>query len=125
MMGDGFAILPTDGTIVSPVDGKIVNLFPTKHAIGIKSNSGREILIHVGIDTVKLKGEGFESFVKENDQVEKGQVLLKVDINKIKDKVPSIITPIVFTNLTEGEKVVIKKQGTVTLKEENIISISK
>lgn len=125
MMGDGFAILPTDGTIVSPVDGKIVNLFPTKHAIGILSNAGREILIHVGIDTVNLKGEGFEALVAQDDQVSKGQPILKVDLDAIKDKVPSIITPVVFTNLAENEKVVLNKQGNVASKEEDIISISK
>jgi len=125
MMGDGFAILPSEGTIVSPVKGKIVNLFPTKHAIGILSDGGREILIHVGIDTVNLKGKGFEALVAENDQVEAGQPLLKVDFDAIKDQVPSIITPIVFTNLAQDETVVIKKQGNVDIKEENIIDISK
>ncbi|WP_147536258.1 glucose-specific PTS transporter subunit IIBC [Bacillus marasmi] len=125
MMGDGFAIIPSDGTIVSPVDGKIVNLFPTKHAIGILSNGGREILIHVGIDTVNLKGKGFETLVSENDTVVKGQPLLKVDLDFVKQNAPSIITPIVFTNLEQGESVVLNKQGAVGLKEENIISITK
>ncbi|KQL17746.1 glucose-specific PTS transporter subunit IIBC [Cytobacillus solani] len=125
MMGDGFAILPSEGTIVSPVDGKIINLFPTKHAIGILSDSGREILIHIGIDSVKLKGEGFEVSVQENEYVKAGQPLLKVDLDFVKNHTPSIITPIVFTNLKEGEGVVIKKQGMVELKEEDIISISK
>ncbi len=123
MMGDGFAIEPIDNLVVSPVDGKIVNVFPTKHAIGLESKSGREILIHFGIDTVKLKGEGFETFVKEGDEVKLGQKLLKVDLNVIKEKVPSIITPIVFTNLQANESVKIIKQGTVTQGEENIISI--
>ena len=109
MMGDGFAIVPSEGTIVSPVNGKIVNLFPTKHAIGILSDTGREILIHVGIDTVNLKGQGFETLVSENDIVEKGQPLLKVDLDYIKEHATSTITPIVFTNLAEGEKVVIEK----------------
>ncbi|AGK52090.1 glucose-specific PTS transporter subunit IIBC [Bacillus sp. 1NLA3E] len=125
MMGDGFAIVPTEGMIVSPVDGKIVNLFPTKHALGILSDSGREILIHVGIDTVNLKGQGFETLVSENDRVVKGQPLLKVDLDFIKQNAPSIITPIVFTNLASNEAVVLKKQGSVALKEENIISITK
>lgn len=123
MMGDGFAILPLEGIIVSPVDGKIVNVFPTKHALGIMSDTGREILIHVGIDTVNLKGEGFETLVNEGDQVTAGQPLLKVDLEFLKEKVPSIMTPIVFTNLKEGESVVLEKEGLVEMKESNIISI--
>lgn len=125
MMGDGFAIVPAEGTVVSPVNGKIVNLFPTKHAIGILSDTGREILIHVGIDTVNLKGQGFETLVSENDIIEQGQPLLKVDLNYIKEHATSTITPIVFTNLAEGEKVVINKQGQVDLKQEGIIKITK
>ncbi|RFB19257.1 PTS glucose transporter subunit IICBA [Bacillus sp. HNG] len=125
MMGDGFAIIPSEGVIASPVNGKIINVFPTKHAIGILSNSGREILIHVGIDTVNLKGQGFEIFVSENDKVEIGQQLLKVDLDYIKENATSIMTPIVFTNLAEGEKIVNKKQGNIDLSEENIIEITK
>lgn len=125
MMGDGFAIVPVEGTIVSPVNGKIVNLFPTKHAIGILSDTGREILIHVGIDTVNLKGQGFETLVAENDIVEQGQPLLKVDLDYIKEHATSTITPIVFTNLAEGEKVVIEKSGQVDLKQAGIIKITK
>ncbi|KQU56339.1 MULTISPECIES: glucose-specific PTS transporter subunit IIBC [Rossellomorea] len=123
MMGDGFAILPEEGMIVSPVDGKIVNVFPTKHALGIESKGGREILIHVGIDTVKLQGEGFESLVKEGDQVEAGQPLLKVDLDFIKANAPSIITPIVFTNLKEGQQVTLKSPGKVNRNDEDIIGI--
>lgn len=125
MMGDGFAIVPVEGTIVSPVNGKIVNLFPTKHAIGILSDTGREILIHVGIDTVNLKGQGFETLVAENDVVEQGQPLLKVDLDYIKEHATSTITPVVFTNLAEGEKVVIEKPGQVDLKQAGIIKITK
>ncbi|KUP04663.1 PTS system glucose-specific transporter subunit IICBA [Bacillus coahuilensis p1.1.43] len=123
MMGDGFAIVPAEGTIASPVNGKIVNVFPTKHAIGIESDAGREILIHVGIDTVKLGGEGFEALVAEGDIVEAGQPLLKVDLDYVKANAPSIMTPVVFTNLSEGQEVVIEKGGNVELKEENIITI--
>lgn len=125
MMGDGFAIVPAEGTVVSPVDGKIVNMFPTKHAIGILSDSGREILIHVGIDTVNLKGQGFEALIAENDRVEAGQPLLKVDLDYIGENATSIITPIVFTNLQQGEAIKINKPGAVDLKEKDIIVISK
>ncbi|MFF2291226.1 glucose-specific PTS transporter subunit IIBC [Peribacillus butanolivorans] len=125
MMGDGFAIVPEDGLVVSPVDGTIVNLFPTKHAIGIVSDAGREILIHVGIDTVKLEGKGFEALVTQGDKVKSGQPLLKVDIEYIKNNATSIITPIVFTNLSEGESVKIEKSGKVDKEEVNIISFNK
>ena len=123
MMGDGFAIVPTEGTIVSPITGKVVNVFPTKHAIGLESKAGREVLIHVGIDTVKLEGKGFEALVKEGDQVEAGQPLLEVDLDYIKENAPSIITPIVFTNLKEGQQVTIEKSGNINRNDENIIKI--
>ena len=125
MMGDGFAIIPSEGTVVSPVSGTIVTFFPTKHAIGILSDSGREILIHVGIDTVKLEGKGFEALVEQGDRVKEGQPLLKIDIDYISEHAPSIITPIIFTNLFDGESISIKKLGHVELKEENIITIKK
>jgi glucose-specific phosphotransferase system IIA component len=111
MMGDGFAIQPTNGTVVSPVDGQVISVFPTKHAVTLKDRNGREILIHVGLDTVSLKGEGFTSFVKDGQSVKKGQKLLEVDFESIKNKVPSIITPVVFTNLSENEKVILDEQG--------------
>ncbi|PFN95895.1 PTS sugar transporter [Bacillus sp. AFS076308] len=111
MMGDGFAIQPTKGTVVSPVDGKVISIFPTKHAVSLLDHKGKEILIHVGIETVNLKGEGFTSFVKDGQTVKKGQKLLEVDFEFIQEKVPSIITPVVFTNLSENEKVVIDEQG--------------
>lgn len=123
MMGDGFAIEPTEGTVVSPVNGEIVNVFPTKHAIGIQSEGGKEILIHFGIDTVKLSGEGFEALVAQGDKVTQGQPLLKVDLAFVKENAPSTITPIVFTNLQEGQQVVIKKTGNVDKGEAAVIDI--
>ncbi|SDM88204.1 PTS system D-glucose-specific IIA component, Glc family /PTS system D-glucose-specific IIB component, Glc family /PTS system D-glucose-specific IIC component, Glc family [Fictibacillus solisalsi] len=123
MMGDGFAVEPSDGTVVSPVNGKIINVFPTKHAIGIESDGGREILVHFGIDTVKLKGEGFELFVNEGDIIEQGQELMKVNLDFVKGNAPSVITPIVFTNLAEGESIHLEKTGNVSKGEENIIAI--
>ncbi|MBW8348320.1 glucose-specific PTS transporter subunit IIBC [Bacillus sp. IITD106] len=124
MMGDGFAIKPEDGNIVSPVNGKVINVFPTKHALGLLADSGKEILVHIGIDTVKLKGEGFEVFVKEGDIIKAGDPLMKVDIDFINRNATSSITPIVFTNLEQNQEVVIEKTGSVTAGEENIISIN-
>ncbi|MFN7250138.1 MAG: glucose-specific PTS transporter subunit IIBC [Anaerobacillus sp.] len=114
MMGDGFAVLPKSGEVVAPVAGKVLNVFPTKHAIGLVSDGGREIIIHMGIDTVKLKGEGFEVFVKEGDIVHQGQTLMKVDLKYIEKNATSIITPIVFTNLADGEKVNVSS-GKITI----------
>lgn len=108
MMGDGIAIDPSNGVLVAPADGQIMNIFPTKHALSMTDNNGKEILIHVGLDTVTLKGEGFTTFVKDGDKVKQGQKLMEIDFDAIKSKVPSIITPMVFTNLGESEKVVIE-----------------
>lgn len=105
MMGDGFAIDPTGGTVIAPVSGEVTSLFATKHAVGITSDNGLEILIHVGMDTVSLGGEGITAFIKQGDRVKVGDKLLEVDFNLIKDKVPSLITPIVFTNLTDNAKI--------------------
>ncbi|WP_173917131.1 glucose-specific PTS transporter subunit IIBC [Halobacillus sp. Marseille-Q1614] len=124
MMGDGFAIEPIDGKIISPINGKVLNVFPTKHAIGLQAENGMEILIHIGIDTVKLKGEGFTSKVEEGDTVTKGQPLMDVDLDYISEHAASIVTPIVFTNLEEGQKVEITAAGEVD-KTENIITITK
>ncbi|WP_062109906.1 N-acetylglucosamine-specific PTS transporter subunit IIBC [Bacillus niameyensis] len=120
MMGDGFAIVPEDGTVVSPVDGEIISVFPTKHAIGIRAKQGYEILIHVGMDTVNLEGKGFTAHVKEGDPVTKGQEILTFDLDFIKQSAPSTVTPIVFTNLT---KLNLRKEGKVEQGSEGIISI--
>ncbi|WP_078381105.1 PTS sugar transporter subunit IIA [Sutcliffiella halmapala] len=98
MMGDGLAIIPTEGVVVSPVDGEIVQFFHTKHAIGIRSKTGAEILIHVGLETVAMNGEGFEGHVKEGDKVKAGDKLISFDINLINEKASSTITPIIITN---------------------------
>lgn len=101
MMGDGVAIIPEKGTIVAPFDGVVKTVFPTKHAIGLESESGVEMLIHIGIDTVKLQGEGFDSLVEENETVAQGQPLMQIDLDYVKAHAPSIVTPLVFTNLNE------------------------
>jgi glucose PTS system EIICBA or EIICB component len=113
MMGDGFAIEPSDGTVVSPVDGKIVQLFHTKHAIGLESEDGTEILIHVGIDTVNMKGEGFETFVQQGDKVRIGDKLLEFDLEKVRNEAKASITPVIFTNLEENQSIEIDEPGDV------------
>lgn len=121
MMGDGFAIIPDEGKVYAPVSGEVVNMFPTKHAIGIKSSGGMEVLIHFGIDTVNLKGEGFKGIVKQGDQVVKGQLILEVDLEFVRQQVPSIATPIIFTNLPDGVTLEIIRKGKIDAKQENII----
>ncbi|HLN61366.1 MAG TPA: PTS glucose transporter subunit IIA [Symbiobacteriaceae bacterium] len=101
MMGDGFAINPSEGKVLAPVSGELINLFPTMHALGIRTAEGLEVLVHVGIDTVKLGGEGFKALVQQGARVEAGQPLLEFDLEAIRAKVPSLITPVVFTNLED------------------------
>ena len=105
MMGYGFAMKTNDGIIVSPVEGKIVTIFPTKHAVTIESVDGREVLIHLGVDTVNLKGEGFETFVEENQTVKVGDKLVKMDVEFIEKNAKSSMPIVVFTNLSEEESV--------------------
>ncbi|MBH9623259.1 PTS transporter subunit IIABC [Staphylococcus pseudintermedius] len=97
MMGDGVGFIPRQSEIVAPFHGTVKALFPTKHAIGIESTDGVELLIHIGIDTVKLNGEGFESFVKVGDEVAEGQLLMKVDLEYLQQHAPSIVTPMIVT----------------------------
>jgi PTS system N-acetylglucosamine-specific IIC component len=123
MMGDGFAIDPIDGKVTAPFNGTILSVFPTKHAIALRGENGLEVLIHMGMDTVQLKGEGFTVFVNEGDSVVQGQEIAFMDIQAIKGKVPSIITPVVFTNLEEGQNVLLRKQGTIQRGETGFLEI--
>ncbi|WP_155590741.1 N-acetylglucosamine-specific PTS transporter subunit IIBC [Lysinibacillus cavernae] len=123
-MGPGFGIRPTDGTVYAPFDGQVVMIFPTKHAIGLKSDTGLELLIHVGLDTVKLDGEGFDMFVTDGQKIKRGDALLKADIARIKDQVPSIITPVVFTSLM-GQEITLGKSGYQRAGSTNIIAMKK
>jgi glucose-specific phosphotransferase system IIA component len=102
MMGDGFAIVPEGEYFFAPFTGKVEMVFPTGHAIGLKSEDGLEVLIHIGLDTVKLKGEGFKTFVKQGDSVMIGDPLIKVDLVLIKNRGYDITTPIIFLS---GQKV--------------------
>ncbi|WP_112179138.1 MULTISPECIES: glucose-specific PTS transporter subunit IIBC [Paraliobacillus] len=122
MMGDGFAVKPTAGKVVAPVNGKVLNIFPTKHAIGLQAENGLELLIHIGIDTVKLKGEGFTQKVEEGQEVKQGDILMEVDLDYIAENAASTITPIIFTNLQEGQSIEVKA-GQVNENQGGIVEI--
>ena len=113
MMGDGAAVIPDDEYVYAPADGTVTFVFPTKHAIGFQTDGGHEMLIHVGIDTVSLSGDSFEAFVHDGDHVRTGDKLLKADIQKIKDKVPSLASPVLFTDLPDCLEVHILKRGKI------------
>lgn len=121
MMGDGIMIMPEDSTVFAPCDGEVLFVFPSKHAVGIKTTDGFEILIHIGINTVELNGEGFEAFVETGDKVKKGDKLISFDIEYIKDKVPSMATPFIFTALNENQRVKLIKKGEVNALEDVLI----
>src|SRR5690625_4374401 len=98
MMGEGIAIKPDNGVIVSPIQGTIKQLFPTKHAIGIQALNGAEILIHIGLETVELKGKGFTLHVQEGVTVNRGQKLITFDGETMQEQGKNMITPIIITN---------------------------
>lgn len=123
MLGDGVAIIPSEGKLYAPADGKIVQVFHTKHAIGMDIK-GLELLIHVGMNTVELNGEGFTSHVVEGDKVKKGDLLLEVDLELLKEKGYPIETPLVITNM-EVVKELKKNQGPVSAGQSNIMNIVK
>lgn len=118
MMGDGAVIEPTEGVVVAPADGEISFVFPTKHAIGFQTSDGIELLIHVGIDTVNLEGKGFEVLKEEGSKVKKGDVIMKIDIPYIKENAPSLVTPVLCTELNENQKVRLLKEGEIKAGED-------
>ena len=101
MLGKGLAIIPSEGKVYAPFDGTVEALFATKHAIGLKSESGIEVLIHIGIDTVKLEGKGFTSHIAQGDMVKKGQLLVEFDIPFIKEQGYDVTTPVMVTNMDD------------------------
>lgn len=100
-MGDGVAVVPESNIIQSPCSGTVTMLFPTKHAFGITTNEGLEILIHIGIDTVNLNGKGFQAFVSENQKVKKGDKIIKFNDSYLADSSMDMTTIVVITNGTE------------------------
>lgn len=105
ILGKGVAVKPAEDEICSPVDGKILSVFPTKHAIAIESADGMQVLVHVGIDTVKLEGKYFEAFVKEGDEIRQGQRLLKCDFKKIEEAGYKTVTPVIIANSADYSEI--------------------
>ena len=101
-----------------PEDGEVAYVFDTKHAVGFVTDSGVNMLFHVGVDTVKLNGEGFEALVENGQKVKKGTPLLKLDIDFLKKNAPSIVSPVLCTDLAENVKVRLLKTGNVKAGEE-------
>lgn len=104
IIGDGIAFMPEDGVIKSPCTGEVVQIFPTKHAIGLRTEEGLEILIHLGLDTVELKGEGFEAYVEADDSVEAGQELVHMDLEYVESQGKSIMCVMVIVNMDDKVK---------------------
>ncbi|MDO6447806.1 PTS sugar transporter subunit IIA [Oceanobacillus profundus] len=125
MMGDGVAIKPTNGEVVSPVIGEIIQVFPTKHAVGIRAENGAEILIHIGLETVSLDGEGFTSYVGEGDQVKQGDKLIHFDMDIIRGKAKSTVTPIIITNTDDMSNIEAKTIKEVIAGQDEILQVTK
>ena len=112
-LGDGIAIEPTDGELVAPADGEISSTFETHHAVGMTTADGAELLMHIGIDTVKLGGKHFTYLVNEGDRVKKGQPLIRFDLEAIKAEGYPVTTPLIVCNTDDYAAVAAKASGTV------------
>ena len=113
MMGDGAVVEPMEETICAPADGKVTFIFPTKHALGFETEDGIGMLLHIGIDTVKLDGKGFEILTEEGASVKKGDPLMKLDLPYLKSHAPSLVSPVLCPELGEGPKIRLLKEGKI------------
>ncbi|PTK74996.1 PTS glucose transporter subunit IIA [Staphylococcus haemolyticus] len=124
MMGEGFGINPTEGEVVSPIEGKVDNVFPTKHAIGLKADNGLEILVHIGLDTVQLDGQGFEILVSSGDTVQVGDPLLKFDLEYIRNNAKDVISPIIISNSDQTESIHVNDVKAVIKGETKVVDVT-
>ena len=118
MMGDGAVVTPEDAIVRAPEDGEVCFVFDTKHAIGFMTESGVSLLIHVGIDTVKLEGKGFECFVENGQTVKKGDPMLKLDLDYLKEHAPSVASPVLCTELEDNQKIRLLREGEIKAGDE-------
>ena len=121
LLGKGIAVNPSVGQVIAPADGEVTTLFPTGHAIGIKTNKGAEILIHIGMDTVKMNGDGFKTHVQQGDKIKQGQLLIEFDIDKIKKTGYPVITPVLVTN-HDSYKDIVTADGEKISQGDNLIT---
>lgn len=124
VLGDGVAIELSEGKIISPVDGEVSTTAETLHAYGLKTSEGIDILIHVGLDTVKLKGEGFKSYVKKGDKIKKGDIIAEVDLELLKVKGIDTTTPVIICSTEDGTKIK-KAQGNAKKGETVLLTVEK
>ncbi|MCI9059784.1 MAG: PTS transporter subunit EIIC [Lachnospiraceae bacterium] len=117
MMGDGAVVTPKDSIVRAPEDGEVCFVFETKHAVGFMTDTGLSILIHMGIDTVALNGQGFEVLVENGQKVKKGDPMLKLDLDYLKANAPSLASPVLCTELEENQKIRLLKEGNITAGE--------
>ena len=123
-MGDGVAINPNGDTIVAPVNGTIGKIFETNHAFSIESEDGVELFVHFGIDTVELKGEGFTRIAEEGQSVKVGDPVIKFDLETLRAKAKSVLTPVVISNMDEISNLN-KKAGEVVAGESVVLTLNK
>ena len=123
MVGDGCAIEPDKGIICSPIEGQLMNIFPTNHAIIFETIDGLEMIVHFGIDTVKLEGKGFQK-LREPGPIKIGDEIIKYDLDDIKDGVPSTRSPIIINNMEKVEKIEVLSLGKVIKIGEPIMKIT-
>ena len=121
MLGKGAAVIPEEGKIYAPADGEVGMVFDTLHAVSMTTDFGAEILIHIGLDTVKMKGEGFTGHVKAGDHVKKGDLLLEVDLEKVKAAGYDTITPVIVCNTPDYSSVENVGKGAVNAGDDLII----
>jgi beta-glucoside PTS system EIICBA component len=123
-MGQGVAIEPADNKLYAPFDGTVVMIAPTKHAIGLRSETGVEILMHIGLDTVTLDGKPFTLNVKDGDKVKQGDLLIKFDKEFIHDKGLKTITPLIITNTHAFKEIIIENIKDISL-EQKLLTVVK